>query len=89
MLTGRIIEVEYFSFKSIWEATVPNEKYVELLGEELINILDESGDQELIIQQDNASIHHAKKVTDWFSAQKIPTMIWPSRSPDLNPIENI
>lgn len=73
-----------------WISTRMNgEKYVELLEEELINILDESGEQELIFQQDNASIHRAKKVADWFSAQKIPIMAWPSRSPDLNPIENI
>ena len=38
--------------------------------------------------QDNASIHTAQKVKDWFKEQKVWTTDWPPYSPDLNPIEN-
>jgi hypothetical protein len=38
--------------------------------------------------QDNASIHTAQKVKDWFREQKVWCTDWPPYSPDLNPIEN-
>lgn len=40
--------------------------------------------------QDNCSIHKSQLVTQWLAAQKDITVInWPSKSPDLNPIENL
>lgn len=39
-----------------------------------------------VFQQDNAPVH---RVAKWLKQQKIRKMDWPSRSPDLNPIENI
>ena len=39
--------------------------------------------------QDNASIHTAHKVRDWFKEQRIPCVDWPPCSPDLNPIEHM
>jgi len=39
-----------------------------------------------IFQHDNAPVH---KVLDWLKSKNIKYMDWPSRSPDLNPIENI
>jgi len=41
-----------------------------------------------MFQQDNASCHTARLVQDWFSENNITPLIWPARSPDLNPIEN-
>lgn len=39
---------------------------------------------------DNASIHTAYKVRDWFAAHGIERITdWPAYSPDLNPIEHI
>jgi len=40
-------------------------------------------------QQDNASIHTARKVKDWFEEHGIWVIDWPPHSPDLNPIEHI
>ena len=43
----------------------------------------------LIFMQDNASIHCAHAVKDWFTEMEIPLVDWPPYSPDLNPIEHI
>jgi hypothetical protein len=39
--------------------------------------------------QDNALIHTAQKVHNWFLEQGIPVCDWPPYSPDLNPIEHV
>jgi len=57
--------------------------YTEVLDAELVGHWTEG----LIFMQDNASIHIAHKVRDWFREQGIPCTDWPPYSPDLNPIE--
>jgi hypothetical protein len=37
--------------------------------------------------QDNAPIHTAKIIKNWFDENSIPLVDWPPYSPDLNPIE--
>jgi len=39
--------------------------------------------------QDNAPIHTANAVKDWFKEMGIPIVDWPLYSLDLNPIENV
>lgn len=45
--------------------------------------------QDYIYQQDNCPIHKANNVTNWFTENNINVLDWPSRSPDLNLIENV
>lgn len=47
------------------------------------------GDQNYIFQQDNAPIHTARIVKDYFRQNNIQVLPWPSKSPDLNPLENV
>ena len=47
------------------------------------------GGQTWTFQQDNASIHAARSTLEWLEANQVSVLDWPSRSPDLNPIENL
>lgn len=42
-----------------------------------------------IFQQDNCPVHTARRVKEWFQRNNITCLAWCSRSPDLNPIENV
>lgn len=63
--------------------------YIELLEDVLIQHLEENVNENLIFQQDNASIHVSKQTKAWFAENNVPVMDWPACSPDLNPIENL
>jgi transposase len=43
----------------------------------------------MTFMQDNASIHTARVVRQWFADMAIPLTDWPPYSPDLNPIEQV
>ena len=43
----------------------------------------------LVFMQDNAKIHTAKVVKEFFKEMGIPLTDWPPYSPDLNPIEHV
>lgn len=63
--------------------------YIEVLDSEVAPFFEEldSGYQ---FMQDNASIHTARTVRDWFRKKNIELVQeWPPYSPDLNPIEHI
>ena len=58
--------------------------YIEVLDANVQYMSDD-----LVFMQDNASIHTARSVRDWFQEQHIRFTDWPPYSPDLNPIENL
>ena len=59
--------------------------YLEVLAKYLPTILEHDS----VFIQDNAPIHKAHKVTEFFAEMGIEVMPWPPYSPDLNPIENL
>jgi transposase len=44
---------------------------------------------DVVMQEDNASWHKAKMVTNYLDKQKVKRLRWPPQSPDLSPIENL
>lgn len=61
------------------------ESYIQVLDDNLTGIYT----PDLTFMQDNAPIHSAKKVKEWFAEMGIKVLEWPPYSPDLNPIENL
>ena len=62
-----------------------SKKYCEVLEEGLIPYY---GKDE-IFQQDGATCHTSKESMKFLKQNGIKTTIWPAKSPDLNPIENV
>jgi len=72
------------------EGRVTAAKYVDVLKNNLLPFLDDLGDQEnYLFQEDNAPIHTARVVRSWKVENDINSLPWPAQSPDLNPIENL
>lgn len=63
--------------------------HTEMLSEVLFSYFEENNGQELIFQQDNASINVSKESKQLFLSDNIPLLNWPALSPNLNPIENL
>jgi hypothetical protein len=64
-------------------------KYQNVLESSLLPYGERIGGPGWIFQQDNCSIHVSKSTKAWFGTKKLNILEWPSRSPDLNPIENL
>ena len=69
------------------------EQYLEILEEVMlpsVRAIALPYPETIVFMQDNCSIHTAKIVKKWFEEQRnLELMPWPSRSCDLNPIENV
>lgn len=73
------------------EDTMTKEVYVEILEDEMMKSLEYYGKEvgDIIFQQDNAPAHNAHLSMNWLHDHGFEVLEWPSRSPDLNPIENL
>ena len=66
-----------------------SEKYCQIHSECLLHFASEQCPENWIYQQDNASCQRSKYTTGFLSDNYVDVLAWPTRSPDLNIIENL
>jgi hypothetical protein len=55
----------------------------------LSTVEDQFGNDDCLYQHDVAPCHKARSVREWFVESKVPEMVFPAHTPDLNPIEHL
>ena len=83
-----------FSYHGVGHIAVVNGRMnsdlcVEVLSDHLLPLIDEHFPTGHIFQQDNAPAHTANATRAFLADTNVDLLPWPSRSPDLNPIENL
>ncbi|POM72783.1 Putative retroelement [Phytophthora palmivora] len=63
--------------------------YIYTISEYMLPFAHSNHGTDFVFQQDNASIHASRETTHFLKEMEVETMVWPARSPDCNPIENV
>lgn len=73
------------------DGTLNSETYITILNDIMLPSVSllYPNNRQFVFQQDNCPVHTANVVQDWFMQNNVRTLNWPSRSPDLNPMENV
>ncbi|GFW91992.1 transposable element Tcb1 transposase [Trichonephila clavipes] len=68
--------------------TMTGQRYIEVLLPHVRFFRGAVGDK-FVFMDDNATCHRTLAVQDCLDSEGIQRLVWPARSPDLNPIENV
>lgn len=74
---------------TLMEGRQNSDKYIELFNSFAVPIINLNYGQGYSIIQDNCTIHVSQKFRAYASSQSFQVREWPSRSPDLNIMENV
>ena len=65
------------------------EKYIKMLDDYVIHVIQAEMGEDAIYQQDNPPCCQAHQTLAYLADQDLEVLDWPPKSPDLNPIENV
>lgn len=69
--------------------SMDSKEYISTMKENMIPSAEKLHRRYFVYQQDNAPCHKSHATMQWFEDNEVQLLEWPSRSPDLNPIENL
>uniref|UniRef100_A0A1I7WXA0 DDE_3 domain-containing protein n=1 Tax=Heterorhabditis bacteriophora TaxID=37862 RepID=A0A1I7WXA0_HETBA len=88
-----VVWTTFSSFGAIELAFVPTKMssvdYQQVFENHLLPYYNRFPQKNFIFQQDNAPVHVSCSIKNSFQSRNIVLMVWPSRSPDLNPMKNL
>ena len=73
----------------MYEDNFDSNSYVNILQDALLENRDCIGEQNVVMQMDNARYHWTNEILKYYEDNNIKVIDWPPYSPDLNPIENL
>ncbi|GFW26158.1 transposable element Tcb1 transposase [Trichonephila clavipes] len=69
--------------------TMTGQRYIEEVLLPHVRLFRGAVGEKLVFMDDNATCHRTLAVQDCLDSEGIQRLVWPARSPDLNPIENV
>lgn len=74
---------------SIMKGKQNSDKYIAIIQNKAMKIIQLNYKEKMIFQQDNCPIHMSRSSMKFFQESNIQLLEWPAYSPDLNIIENV